>query len=379
MFRPFLAAALSLLAACEFTPNHVASRDIDDALINGRYKTVCKGLEMKDDKVREYATEKLVEVQEPIAAECICKFLPGQEFVPGTDGWDPAIARGLTGTDRDELATCFADLVARPDLPRRLEAVSTLARIPARAARDALANVATSPGEADQRAAALKAIAADPVYKDRILGLLSGEPDPAVRAAAATGLGGLKDDVTVNALVAAATGDKDGVVRGAALVAVRQSGHPAADEMACKAMMEDESPDVRRAAVMSFQGTKRKEPIACLRARALAFEEDSSVREAMLTVLKSSPSDDAALILCDAIPFWMKSYVKEEIPEKLPGTMIVKAQNDRDWERSYACVQRAVGQGGYSCFARMHLGNWFRELGGNTHVPECPGYEAKKP
>lgn len=379
MNRPFLAALLTLLSACEITPNFVASRDIDDAHINGRYKTVCKGLEMKDDKVREYATDKLLEVTEPIAQECICTFISGREFIPGTEGWDPAIARGLTGTEREELASCFADLVKKPDLPRRLEAVTTLARIPARVARDTLADIATSPGDAEQRSAALKAIAADPAYQARILGLLSNEADPVVRAAAATGLGGLKDDTTVAALVKSATEDSDGVVRGAALVAVRKSGHPAADEMACKAMMGDPSADVRRAAVASFQGTKRAEPIACLRERALTLEEDSSVREQMLIVLKSSPSDDAAKVLCDAIPFWMKNYVKEEIPEKLPGTMIVKAQNDRDWERSYGCVQKAVGQGGYSCFAKMHLALWMRELGGSTYVPGCPGYESPPP
>lgn len=379
MNRPFLAALLSLVSACEITPNFVASRDIDGALLNGRYKTVCRGLEMKEDKVRQYATEKLAEVTEPIAQECICEFINGREFVSGTDGWDPSIARGLTGTERDDLATCFVDLVKKPDLPRRLEAVTTLARIPARVARDALADIATSPGDAEQRSAALKAIAADPNYQPRILSLLASDADPAVRAAAATGLGGLKDETTVAALLKAATDDTDGIVRGSALVAVRKSGHPAAEEMACKAMMDDPSADVRRAAVASFQGTKRPEPIACLRKRALALEEDSSVREQLLIVLKSSPSDDSAKVLCDAIPFWMKSYVKKDIPEKLPGTMIVKAQNDRDWERSYSCVQKAMGQGGYSCFAKMHLALWFRELGGSTYVPGCPGYESPPP
>ena len=112
----------------------------------------------------------------------------------------------------------------------------------------------------------------------------------------------------------------------------------------------------------------------------MTFEPDAGVRDRLLEVLKSSPNDNAALVLCDAIPFWMRSYVDKDIPDKLPGTMIVKAQNDRDFKRSYECMQKAWRKSsGYSCFARLHVGLWFRTLGAkNIRVPECPGYEAKK-
>ena len=87
----------------------------------------------------------------------------------------------------------------------------------------------------------------------------------------------------------------------------------------------------------------------------------------------SSPHDDSAQILCDAIPFWLKSYVVEDLPEKIPGTDIIKVQNDRDWERSYECVQKAYrARGGYSCYAKMYVGYWFNELGGTGSVPACP-------
>ena len=369
-----IALGLAALAGCELTPNYVNSKDVDDAHIRGNYKTVCVGLKMKDDDVREYATQKLEDITEPISQECIC-----ENIVTEDNSWDPSVARGLTGTERDELATCFADLVKRPDLPKRTEAIVALARIPAPSARQVLGEIATTAGDTEQRVQAMGAIAGDTAWHQQMLTVLADDSDAKVRAAAASGLGGFKDDATVQALVKAATEDSDGEVRAAALTTVRKAGVPEADAMACKAMMEDESPEVRKAAIGAFRGTKREEPIKCLRKRAFTVEEDSGVRTTLLSVLKSSPSQDAKDILCDAIPFWMRSYVKEDIPDKLPGTMIVKAQNDRDWERSYECVGKAYrSSSGYSCYAKMHLGLWFRELGGSAYVPKCPGYDGKE-
>ncbi len=64
------------------------------------------------------------------------------------------------------------------------------------------------------------------------------------------------------------------------------------------------------------------------------------------------------------------------MPDKVPGTDIIRAQNTRDFEKSFECVQRAVrSSSGYSCYARAYTGHWLRELGGTAHVPRCPGYE----
>ena len=57
--RALFAAALLALAGCEITPSYVESVDIDDAMARNHFKTVCKGLEMKDDDTRRYATTKL--------------------------------------------------------------------------------------------------------------------------------------------------------------------------------------------------------------------------------------------------------------------------------------------------------------------------------
>ncbi len=301
---------------------------------------------------------------------CICDHIGTAE-----GGWDAAIAEGLIGLKDDKIVGCFADLVKKKDLPKRTEAVVALAQTSAPIARAALAEIAAAEGEVEARARAAEAIGGNPEYKEALMGLL-GHENKQLRAAAAKGLGGHKDKPIVNALIELATKDKEGEVRAAALVAVKSSGASKAQDMVCKAMIEDESPIVRMAAVRSFKGTKRESAIECLRKKAFIEETDAGVRDALLSVVKSSPKDSAAAILCDAIPYWMRTYVKTDIPDKIPGTMIVKTQNDRDWERSYECFERAYKKStGYSCFAKMHVGLWFREVGGKPYVPSCPGYE----
>ncbi len=366
---PLFAAALP---ACEIAPNYVENGDIDDAMARSNFKTVCKGLEMKDDDTRRYAASKMKEITDPIAKDCVCQFI-GQ----GKNGWDAAIADGIKGSDRDDLAGCFAPIVAKADLAEREAAVVALAQIPAPIARKTLGEIAAAPGGASEvRVRAIGAVAGSPDFSDMLIGLLQSDPDPVVRTAAADGLGAMKDPKITAALSEAYGKDEDGTVRAAALIGMKKAGVPEADALVCKAMMEDPSPDVRSRAIGAFRGTKRPEAVACLRERALKFEEDGNVREQLLAVLKSSPRQEAADVLCDAIPFFMRSYVKEALPEKIPGTDIAKVQNDRDWERSYACFQKAVAQsGGYSCPAKMYTAFWFREVGGNAFIPKCPGIE----
>lgn len=361
------------LGACNLTPSYVDTIDIDQASSRSAWNVVCKGLEMKEDRIRQYATQQLWKMKAPAEEQaCICTEISTHKY-----GWDPAIAAGLVGTKDDNIVSCFADLIGSPDITKQKEAVVALSLIAAPISRKTLAGVAIADGDIETRVAAAKAIGGDPLYKDNLMTLL-GHEESALRAIAAEGLAGHKDKAVIAALVKSATDDKDGAVRAKALVSVKSGGSLAANKMVCQAMLEDPSPAVRTAAVLSFRGTKRNSAIECLKARAMAKEDDPGVRQAILDVLKSSPNDNAAKLLCDAIPFWMRSYVKDDIPDKIPGTMIVKAQNDRDWERSYDCFQRAYRQSsGYSCFAKMHVGLWFREVGGKPYVPSCPGYENK--
>lgn len=371
MRRPALLLAPLLLAACEVPPNFVENGDIDDAMARKQYKTVCVGLTMKDEDTRKYAAGKMKEITEPIAVECVCENIKDEK-----KGWDKAVASGLRGTDRDDLAGCFTPLVEKSDLPERMEAVVALGMIPAPAARTTLGKVAAEAGAAtDVRSAAISAIGGDPKHTDTLLGILKDDADAGVRAAAAKGLHGIKDDKVVGALRTALESDADGAVRGEALLGLKKAGADDIDGLICKAMNEDESPEVRKRAISAYRGTKRKEAIACLRERALTLEEDPAVRSTLLSVLKSSPKKDAKKVLCDAIPFWVRSYMKEDLPPKVPSADIIKAQNDRDWDNSYDCIAKAQRAGGYSCFGKLYVGHWFRQVGGTAYLPNCPGYE----
>lgn len=364
---------LTILAgACDFVPQYVNSRDIDDAMAQGRTKVVCHGLSMPEEETRRYATQRLRTLEgDPSVGPCICANLTDDK-----GRLDAGVAAGLKGERDDARVGCLADLLRKPDLDKRIEAIQASASIPAPVVRQALADIATDPATpTDVRLAAFQPIKGDVAFEAKILSSLS-DPDAQVRAAAAEGLAGLKSAAALDALAKAAKDDADGMVRANALVALKRAGVPEADDQLCRAMLEDESPEVRRKAVMAYQGTKRPEAIACLRKRALTEEDDAGVRDALLQVLKSSPEQAAADVLCDAIPFWMKTYVTTDLPDKIPGTNIVETQNDRDWDNSYKCLAKAMSNaGGYSCYARMHVATWFREVGGSAYVPRCPGYE----
>lgn len=364
-------AALLALAACEVAPSHVEVPDIQEAMALERYKTVCVGLDMKDDDTRKFAAEQLIDVKDPIAQECICSHVADER-----KDWDRAVAQGIKTTDRDDIASCFAELVKKPELKKRLEAVGLMASMSAPVARTTLADIAAEAGaDTEVRVRAMQAVAGDTQFKARFLEMAKGEKDVTVRAAATDALGGMTDDDVIAALKTIAVEDEAGEVRGSALSAIRRSKVGDSTEMMCTAMMNDDSPIVRTQAIAAFRGTKRDEAIACLKERALTLEEDSGVRQKLLSVLKSSPSDKAALVLCDSISFWAKSYLKKGMPDKVPGTDIIRVQNDRDYERSYQCVQTALRRSsGYSCYARAYVGNWMRELGGSASVPQCPGY-----
>lgn len=373
-----LAAAL-LLSSCEIAPSHVTSADVDDALARKQYKTMCVGLDMKDDDTRRYATERFETIADfdppdPEGVEagraCICdNILDDQGRI------DMSVAEGLKSTQRDDLVTCLVDAVQDPAVGHRKEAIAALTRTAATSGRDALALLAQNDSDLEIRVMATEAIKGNSTYQDVLVKLATTDKEDKIRAAATAGIARFKGDEVAAALVKLATEDSSGEVRGTALQALKTAGVDQADDMICKAMMEDESPEVRRRAVMAFRGTKRDEAIACLKTRTMTKEEDSGVREAIMTVLKSSPSQAAADVLCDAIPFWMRSYVIEDLPDKIPGTDIAKAQNDRDWENSYACMQKAYrSSSGYSCYAKMYTGWWFEQVGGSAYIPQCPKY-----
>ncbi len=368
-----------LLSACEIAPSHVTSADIDDALARKHYKTMCVGVKMKDDDTRRYATERLLALADfdpvdPAGVEagraCIC-----DAVIDPQGRIDLAIAEGMKGNKRDDVVGCLATALENPQVEKRAEGVVALSNTAAQVARDALAGMAKADPDLTVRKRAIATISGDQAYQETLLAL-TADPDAEIRTAATEGLLKLKDPVVLTTLGRLAKEDPAGEVRGAALGVLKVANAEGIDGMLCEAMMKDESPAVRRSAVMAFRGTKRDEAIACLRTRTLTKEDDSGVREALMTTLKSSPNQKAADVLCEAIPFWMRSYVIDDLPDKIPGTDIAKAQNDRDWDNSYKCMERAVrSSSGYSCYARMYTAYWFEQVGGSAHIPKCPKYE----
>lgn len=364
----------ALLTSCERTPSSVTSQDLESAAVLGKHKHLCRGLEMRDDDVRRYAAEKLDAVTEPIAQECVCAAMSNGPFAK--KGWDSKVMEGIQRTSRDDLASCAAALALRPDLNDRVVAVGFLTTMTAPAARKALGDIAfDTTAETAVRLRALEAIGGAPATKAEQINVLAKDPDAAVRKLAARGLAALVEPDVTEALRAAAASDADGTVRGAAMVALKRHGVPEADALLCKAMVDDPSPEVRATAIHAFKGTKKAENVACLRAAALVEQPDADVRAAILGALKGTAGPEASKTLCDAIPFWVKTYLKEGMVDKVPSSDIIRAQNDRDWERSYACVESALRQsGGYSCFGKKYVASWIKELGGNTFEPKCPGY-----
>jgi hypothetical protein len=168
-------------------------------------------------------------------------------------------------------------------------------------------------------------------------------------------------------------GEESAPVRAAVLTALTFDKNARTDALACGLLMNDPEPEVRVAAANSFDGTKRKRGLACLKERLVTLEESPEVRSATLAALGASPSDQAAEALCDSIGPFLRLHVVDQIVTEIEGVNVIEAQNTRDWEASYKCVQKALGQGGYSCYARNHLGHWFRRLGGTASTPWCPG------
>jgi len=366
---------LSVLSACEMVPAHVEPRDIDDAMARELFKTVCKGLEMKDDDTRRYAAERLTEVPEESSTECTCEYA----WSPEKHTWDEAILEGLQSTERDDLVQCFLPALDDPAIEDKKGLIAALGRTRGESVLPKLKGIVANSGEdVEVRTTALKGLGGtkDAEAVEIMVKLLTSDDDEAIRAAAASALVGQVDQPVVDALVGAVTEDDSGVVRAAALKTVRGLNLPESDEMICRAMLEDESPEVRSQAILNYKGTKRDEAVACLRKKAFQVEEDPGVRASLMTVLKSSPNQGSADILCDAIPHYMKSYIEDSSPEKVTGADICQAQNDRDWERSYECFEKALRhRGAWSCKGQQYVAAWFREVGGKPYVPRCKGDE----
>lgn len=354
---------LAALSACmQVEPTYVSRADLDDAHGRGDVAALCAGLRMKDEDTRTAAAEKLKDWNGD--ASCLCERLVYEER------WDAPVLRGLKGAKDAEKVGCAGALLDDPAQPDRAALVASLLPIPA--VRPRLVQAAASDADPAVRAAALAAYRStkDPAEVALLTKGLGEEKDAAVRAAYAGALFGQKD--AAQALRDAIAKDPEAAVRAAALTSWQSIKPDDYTAVVCKALAEDAAPEVRAAAATTLRATRDPAQLACLRDRMLAEEPDATVRAALLDALRASPAKEAADTLCDAIPFWVRTYVRDGRPDE--SVSILRAQNDRDFERSYDCAQAAVRQSsGYTCHGRAYVGAFFKDLGGRASVPNCDG------
>lgn len=370
-------AVLLALTGCDVVPRHVEDvAEVDAFLSRGAYASACVALENRDDPgLRTYTAQQLVVHElESVPRRCLCAALYDAEKHTA----DLAVALGVENSRRDDLARCLAPAVRDPAVEDRGKVAEALGRIGAREGFVALQTGLASDADPVVRAASASALRTSPGAKAALITALEKDVDPRVRAAAARALTGREDGAVADAIGRALKTETVSEVRAAALGALMSSKAPGAQTTVCRILMDDPDPVMRLGAVQAFHGSREKGAIACLSRRLTTEEENPAVREAVMAALGASPADAAADALCELIHPVMKLYVTDTIAEETAGVDIVKAQNDRDWERSYDCVQKAIQKGGLSCYARNHLGRWFADLGGKgASRPLCPGMQQR--
>lgn len=366
-------AFLLSLTGCELPPRFVEeSSEVDAFLLRSAYQSACVGLDAQSPDVREHTARRLAEYEHvKVANDCLCAALYDADEGKVAD----AALRGLARSKRDDLAECVLPALQddRVQDEDRVALVRGLGAMEARVAYQALAELAKSAPEAGVRAEASRALRSSSKAVDILVASLATDADEGVRAAAAEGLAGRKADEAQAALRRALAKDASGQVRAAAAMGLGEQRSALNDTALCDALSSDADEGVRAAVVRAWEGTKRKRAIECIGKHMGRMEESGTVRTAVLETLVSSNSPLAAELLCDRIPGWVRMYLRDKIYIDVPGSDIVKAQNDRDYERSYECVQRALRKGGYSCYGKNYLGHWMNELGGSAPTPWCPG------
>jgi hypothetical protein len=374
LYRALWPVALMLggLIGCEIPPRFVqTSAEVDGFILQKRYTSACVGLTATDPDVRVHTAKALEGLAHVKAVNtCLCTAL----YDADTHVADPVVARGLAASGREDLAACLAPALDDAQIrgEDRAAVVQGLGGMEAASAYAAIEGL-LSDDDPLVRARAAEALRPSKAATDVLITALATDSDARVRIAAAGALDGRRADPVVTALLKATREDTDGGVRGAALAAAVNNRAPSSDELVCGAMLDDPDPRVREAAVKIFHGTKRKIALKCLDKRMAKEEENGQVRQAILDAVKASPSDDAANMLCTHINSWSRMYIKDKLAPDIEGHNIARAQNDRDWERSHECVEKALKQGGLSCYARNYLGKWVNDLGGKASTPWCPG------
>lgn len=354
---------LFLLACASPPPSFIDKAGIDKAIPSGNTVAICAGMTMKDAGTRGYAAERIA-TWKP-AQDCACDHLERD------GGWDGPVVRGLKNATDDKVAGCVAGLLDKPELPKRPELVAAIASMKVPMVQARLKKAATDDSDPAVRAAAM--VALRPGKDPEALALViaaAKDADAQVRAGAVSALAGIADASTT---LSEATKDADPSVRAAAIVSLKSIDNFAFADVACPLLASDPEASVRATAAAAMQGTRDEALLRCLGAHMAEKEESGEVRMAMLTTLRKSSTPLSNDILCDAIPFWTRTYVADGPVTRDSDVDIVGAQNARDFNRSYECVERAWKAGGYSCWQKGYLADYYRDLGGKVGVPKCGG------
>lgn len=354
---------LLFLACSSPPPTFIDKAGIDKEIPRANTVAICAGMAMKDAGTRGYAAEKIA-TWKP-AQDCACDHLQ-------RDGsWDGPVLRGLKQATDDKTAGCVAALLDQPALPDRAALVSTIASMKVPMVQARLAVAAKTDADPAVRAAAMVALRPDKdaAARELVISALA-DGNALVRAGAAKALSGV--DEAASAL-SGATKDSDPGVRAAALVSLKAIESFAFADVACSLLSTDPDATVRATAAATMQGTRDQTMFTCLGTHMATKEESGEVRMAMLTTLRKSTSQASSDILCDAIPFWTRTYVGDGPVDRDSDIDIVGAQNARDFNRSYECVEKAWKAGSYSCWQKGYLADYYRDLGGKVGVPKCGG------
>jgi hypothetical protein len=350
-----------LLAGCTTPePNFVEVPELHQAHARGEPKVICAGLKMDADGTRQEAAKILRDWHKE--APCLCERLQRE------GRWDAAILAGLADAERDDRVGCVAELLDDPTQPDRAALVEAMLHIEAPAVKARVLVAAKSEADPEVRAAAMIALrgSKDPADVSALVDMMTKETNPSLRAAAARALSSVAP--ANDALLAAVKGDADPGVRAAAVGAL--TGLPGRSEGICAALADADA-QVRAAAATAGSGTRDAAVVTCLAKKLDGTEEAGEARAAVLGSLRKSPLPEAAKALCDAIPGWVRAYVKDKVPERFGDLDIAHAQNDRDFEQSYDCMQKAVRAGGYTQCGKAYVTDWFQQVGGKVSVATC--------
>ncbi len=363
----WLACSVALMGC---GPSVLQTQDeVDARLSRGANADACGGLQAVSEDVRTYTAGRLVEhASDPKVGECLCNAAYDKE--KGT--FDKAIAGTFRDSRQPVLASCLSQALEDARVANKVDVADALGATLTRKGYTELEGLLGADNEAPVRAAAVAWLGRSDAHLAAAIDTLGTDPEPSVRAAAAAGMKPSTKDEADKALREAIKNDPSAQVRQSAVIAASDPLARTTARVLCKTMMEDEDAGVRKAAVLAFTGTSEKADIKCLQERLLSNEEDGGVRGAILDVLEKAPTADAREVLCDAIGPFMRMYVREPYT-KVDGAHIVTAQNNRDWDNTYSCLQKALSQGGLSCYARNHLANWYNDVGGSMSAPWCPG------